>query len=117
MRPHSYSAAVIGGGAGGLTAGIGLAENGLQVKVFEVCPGPCRKQSGVSEGGQARRHRGAYYAESPRVANAILQDDTLGRELPEAVFPVPARYFVPESARPDVLAGWKSAGVRFKEEK
>src|SRR5947209_2637600 len=62
MRQHPYSAAVVGGGAGGLAGGIGLAENGHSVKVFELCPGPCQKQSGVSEGGQARRHRGAYYA-------------------------------------------------------
>ena len=115
MKKKRYSAIVIGGGGGGLAAAIGLAETGFQVNVLEACSNPCQKQSGLSEGGQGRRHGGAYYAESPRVANTILQDDTLVREHPDLIVQVTARYFVPESARAAVMEGWRSAGVRFEE--
>lgn len=104
-----------GGGGGGLAAAWGLATQGYDVTLLEECVSTCLRQSGITSGGQARRHRGAYQANSPRVAAAIREDDRLADEMPEVIVPAKAIYYVPASAREEVTEGWKEGGVQFTE--
>ena len=55
MRHHGLSVAVIGGGIGGLSAGLSLLEAGLDVHVYEQAPRISEVRAGVAVSPNATR--------------------------------------------------------------
>ncbi len=112
---NSAKRVVIGGaGAGGLAAGWGLASQGYDVVILEKLSAHCQVQSG-SNGGQARRHGGAFYAGLPQIARQVHSEAAALYDIPNAVRHVGAIYFVRKRDRALVVSGWQEAGVPYHE--